>query len=204
MKSFSELAKERRSVNFFDSSKQIEGTVLKDIIELASLSPSAFNLQPWRIIAVQSPEGKAKLMALANGQPKVAEASVALIVVGDRLGYEDSNPVWDELESLVGKEGTEGAKGAAKFLYGSSEERQIKFAESNGGLLSMSLMYAAKELGVDSHPMSGVDFDGIKEAFNLKPSEAVVMVIGLGYFDASKELYGRRARKSFESITELV
>jgi len=107
---------------------------------------------------------------------------------GDRGAYGPQNPAWKELESLAGEDVTKGAMSAAAFLYGSSEERKIKFAESNAGLLAMSIMYSAKTFGVDSHPMSGVDFDGIKDKFNLRENEDVVMVIGLGYNDQSHPL----------------
>ena len=37
---------ERRSVNHFDTTKKIEKSTLANIINLAVLAPSAFNLQP--------------------------------------------------------------------------------------------------------------------------------------------------------------
>jgi nitroreductase len=61
-------------------------------------------------------------------------------------------------------------------------------------------MYAAKSFGVDTHAMSGIDFDGIKSAFNLEPNEEVVMVITVGHFDEEKELYDRRSRRGFDEI----
>ena len=130
---------------------------------------------------------------------------MTLIVVGDREGYSDSNPVWAEMLQTVGgnAEVVNGAKKAAAYLYGTSEERKIKFAESNAGLLSMSLMLAAKEYGVDSHPLSGIDFEGIHKEFGLKESESAVMLISLGYFDTSKNLYPRRKRRMFEEITTM-
>ena len=147
-----------------------------------------------------------QLFNLANKQEKVMDAPVTLIVVGDRQGYDNSNPVWNEMLQSVGGnvQMVEGAKQAAAYLYGSSEERKIKFAESNAGLLSMSLMIAAKEFGVDSHPMSGIDFDGLHKAFGLKESEAVVMLICLGYYDSTKQLYPRRPRRSFDEIATIV
>ena len=42
------LYNERRSVNFFDKNKELKESVLKEIVNLAVLAPSAFNLQPWR------------------------------------------------------------------------------------------------------------------------------------------------------------
>jgi putative NAD(P)H nitroreductase len=195
---------ERRSVNSFDSNKSLELDKIREVIDLAVNAPSAFNLEPWRVIAVQSDEGKEKLFNVAMQQPKVKEAPFSLIIIGDRKGYENDNPAWSELETMAGSEFAEMAKGMAANLYGSSEERKIKFAESNAGLLAMSIMYAAQIHGIDTHAMSGIDFEGIKESFNLKDSEHAVMVIAIGYRDESQDLYPRRQRKTFDSLVELV
>ncbi|WP_291862419.1 nitroreductase family protein [Marinilabilia sp.] len=196
------LFNERRSVNNFDKTKPLPLEQVKEIVDLAVMAPSAFNLQPWRIVLVQKDESKHKLFELANKQEKILQAPVTLVLVGDREGYNNENPVWEEMLQSVGgrEEIVEGAKQAAQFLYGTSEERKLKFAESNAGLLGMSLMIAAKEYGVDSHPMSGLDFDGVHKAFGLKDSEEVVMAIALGYADDSQKLYPRRPRRSFDDI----
>ena len=198
------LFQERRSVNFFDKAKPLSAETLKQIIDLAILAPSAFNLQPWKIIAVKSPEAKQKLFEVANKQPKILEAPVTLIIIGDKNGAATTNSAWKDLPGLIGEEGTKGAQSGAAFLYASSEDRKLKFAESNSGLLAMSLMYAAKEFGVDSHPMSGIDFDGIKKAFDLGADDTVVMAIAFGYFDTKQKLYPRRGRKSYAEIVREV
>ncbi|RKX94206.1 MAG: nitroreductase family protein [Spirochaetes bacterium] len=200
------LFSERRSATFFDKNRDLNEQTIKDIINLSLLAPSAFNLQPWRIIVVKSGESKKKLFNLSNQQDKVLEAPVTLIIIGNKEGYADTNPVWDEMLQSVGGDDkmVVGAKEAAAFLYGSSDERKLKFAESNAGLLSMSIMTAAKEFGVDSHPMSGIDFDGIHKEFSLKEEESVVMTISLGYYDTTKELYPRRPRILFEEVATVV
>jgi predicted homoserine dehydrogenase-like protein len=66
------------------------------------------------------------------------------------------------------------------------------------------MVKAAKEKGVDSHAMSGIDFDGIHKEFGLKESEVVVMLVTLGYYDASKALYPRRPRRLFEDIATVI
>lgn len=199
------LMKERRSVNYFDKSKSIDDNTIKEIINLAVLAPSAFNLQPWRILVLKSDESKQKLFNLANKQDKVIDASVNLLLIGNKNAWDDNNPAWDEmLKSFGSEDAVNGAKQAAAFLYGSSDERKLKFAESNTGLLAMAIMLAAKEFGIDSHPMSGMDIDGIHKAFNLKPEEVVVMNITLGYFDNSKSLYPRRPRLEFDQIAEII
>lgn len=197
---------ERRSVNFFDKNKPLDGKVLNDIINMAVLAPSAFNLQPWSIIAVKSDKAKERLFKVANSQPKIKEAPVTLILVGDKNGFDKSNSAWDDLLLLMGgnKESFEKTQGFAAYLYGSTEEDKLKFAESNTGLLAMSIMYAAKYYGVESHAMSGMDFEGVKKEFGLDENKTVVMLISLGYFDESMKLYQRRKRKGYDEIvTEL-
>jgi len=200
------LFKERRSVNHFDKNRHLDEVLLKEIVDLAVMAPSAFNLQPWRIIAVKSDKGKQKLRTLSNNQEKVTDASVVMVVIGDRSGYDESNPVWNEMLDSVGGnvDMVNGAKKAAAYLYGSNEEQKIKFAESNAGLLAMSLMMAAQDLGVDSHPMSGIDFEGIHKEFGLKASESVVMLVCLGYADTTMKNYPRRPRRLFGEIATIV
>lgn len=197
------IFKDRRSVNYFDKTKELSEEALKEIINTAVLAPSAFNLQPWEIIAVKSEEAKKKLQKLSKDQPKIIEAPVTLVIVGDREAWNADNKMWDELEKIMGDQ-IQSRKDAAVDLYGSTEERKIKFAESHGGLLAMSIMYAAKYHGVDSHPMSAIDFEGIKKEFNLKESQEVVMTIALGYFDKSKELRSEGYRRGYDEIVKLV
>ena len=199
------IFEERRSVNFFNPERKIDGNVLKKVINLAALAPSAFNLQPWEIIAVKSQEAKEKLFPLTGNQPKIKEAPVTLIIIGDLNGYKPENPAWAELDAMLNnKPALENYQKFAHSLYGSSETNRIKFAESNAALLAMSIMYAAKYYGLDTHPMSGIDFDGIKKEFNLDESKTVVMLIGLGYFDDSKILYPRRTRKDYADLVKEV
>lgn len=196
----------RRSVNFFDTNKEVDEDTLRKIIDLASLAPSAFNLQPWELIAVRSKDAKEKLMKLTNNQPKIIEAPVTLIVIGNKNGYDKTNPVWEHMLKVLGnnQEALEGYQSAAAYLYGSSEDRKLKFAESNSGLLAMSIMYAAKYYGVDSHPMSGMDFDGIRKEFGLSEDKTVVMTIVLGHFAQDKELYPRGFRRGYDELVKEV
>ena len=200
-----EVYESRRAINFFDTNKGVDDALLKDIINLAVLAPSAFNLQPWEIIAVKSKEGKERLHKFA-AQPKILEAPVTLIIVGNKTGYEASNPTWKDMLKLMGgdKEKLAGTQGMAAGLYGTSNENKLKFAESNAGLLAMSIMYAAKSFGVDSHAMSGMDFEGVRKEFELDENKTVVMLISLGHLDESNTLYPRAYRRGYDEIVKEV
>lgn len=56
-----EAIKTRRSIRKFDPDRLVEDSLLKEIIELAALAPSAHNGQPWRFIIIRDQEKKEKI-----------------------------------------------------------------------------------------------------------------------------------------------
>lgn len=76
--SFMEIAKKRYSVRKY-SDRAVESEKLERIIEAAHVAPTAANLQPVRLIVVQSKEGMRKLEKAAN----TYQAPVAIIVCAD-------------------------------------------------------------------------------------------------------------------------
>jgi len=75
---FLELAKKRYSVRNY-SDKKVENEKLDKILQAAHVAPTAANLQPIHLIAVQSEEGLAKVSKAAN----IYGAPLAIIVCAD-------------------------------------------------------------------------------------------------------------------------
>ena len=65
--SVTEAAERRRSIRAFEPDP-IPREDLTQILDVVRLAPSAFNIQPWRFIAVETPELKARLAAAAFNQ----------------------------------------------------------------------------------------------------------------------------------------
>src|SRR4030043_938314 len=82
--------RERRLINFFEAGKEVSDDKLMELLKIANLSPSSFNLQPWRMIVVRDPERKKVLRQCAFNQPKVEEASAVLIMIADPKGVEEN------------------------------------------------------------------------------------------------------------------
>src|SRR5258705_1439613 len=78
-----EAIERQKTTNLYDASKSIPDDEIRELVRLATFSPTAFHLQNWRFIAVRSPEAKARLRAVAADQPKVTEAAVTFIMVGE-------------------------------------------------------------------------------------------------------------------------
>ena len=86
----------RRSINFFDSGKEVSEDQLTKIVEAASNVPSSFNLQPWNLMVLRNLKEKEKLKTLARDQPKVVEAPVILIVLAEKTGWQEGHPVFEK------------------------------------------------------------------------------------------------------------
>src|ERR1700690_3739100 len=148
--------RDRRSINFFDPNKKVSDEKLRELLELANLSPSSFNLQPWRVIAVRDPERKKVLRRCAFDQPKAEEASAVLIMIADPAGLEENiDRMLDSWVSLgfIKPEMRATYDGMARGLYETRDSLKRKiFAVKNTALFAMNIMLAAKGLGLETHP----------------------------------------------------
>jgi len=202
---FLKVMQERRSVNFFDPAKPLDEALLKKIIETAALAPSGFNFQPWQLIVVKSPEEKEKLKAVAGKQPKITEAPVTLILLADKDGWKAGHPMmekaWQNMVEIGASKPEQRSwveKGAAA-LYG-GDEKSLMFAVKNAAFFGMSIMLAAKDAGVDSHPMDGFNHDAVRKTFGIPDNFMVPMLIALGYFKEGAKLDPPKWRKSYSEI----
>lgn len=197
---YKKLNQSRRSINFFDTEKTVGVELFKEIINDAVLAPSAFNLQPWDIIAVKSDEGKKKLHEACQ-QPKVLEAPITLIMVGNPLGYRRDNPMWDVKKKNGMAE--EKIMGMIEFCESSLYFNEVKknaMAVRNTSLLAMNIMTSAENLGVHTHPMIGFNEDKVKEIFSIEKEKTVVMLLCMGYLKKGQELNPREIRRTFDEI----
>ena len=203
---FKDVVHKRRAVNFFDPEKEVSQELIRDMVEMAARVPSSFNLQPWSLVILRDQEEKMRLRKLAWDQPKVSEAPVVFIVLADRHGWREKHPFVEKNFSEMVKAGNmtqeqhEWFINACKGLYGESEEKAQAFACKNTGFFAMALMFAAKNMGLDSHPMDGFDHHGVRKAFNIPENYWIPLLLAVGYFDDKKQLHPPKWRKSFDEI----
>lgn len=201
---FKDIVSKRRSVNFFDPNKELDLKLFEDIINESVLAPSAFNLQPWKIIAVRSPEAKEKLFK-ACSQPKIKEASMTLILIGDTFGYGRDNPMWNvKIDLGLNEEKVGQIINTCETVLYPTEIKRNAMAVRDVSLLAMLIMLSAKDRGVDTHPMIGFNEEMVKELFNIDEDKTVVMLLSIGYFDETKTLNPREKRLDFNDICTVV
>jgi nitroreductase len=185
----------RRATRRFDPARPVPDDLLKRVLHLATLAPSGFNLQPWRFIVVRDERNRQKLRGCAFNQPKVAEAPVALIV----LGYKNPHlshlgPMVETMLSLgaITPEAAAELKARAARAMAHLPDRAL-WATRSAMLAAATLMIAAESLGLNSAPMEGFDPTRIKDTFGVPDDHTVCCLIALGYAADLKPFPGRFA-----------
>lgn len=190
------------------SPKGVSNEVIRKTIELTQLAPSSLNLQPYKIIVVQSDESKTKLSIamLGSNKKKVLSAPFSVVFAADKDPAQLTRQLMD-LERRSGKDAEYVSTLPSKinFLLGSGIlsttlrrlathiVSPIKAAPSisstneawsmkNTTLAAQQFMLAATSVGLCTAPMEG--FDGRRVCFQLGiPIEryCIPIVISAGY-----------------------
>ncbi len=180
---FFNVIQDRRSVRSYDPQAKILREEMNEILQQATLAPSAANLQPWRFLVIDSQELKQKLLPIANDQQQVIEASAVIAVLGDLEGYK----LADKIYGMAVDAGYMPAETATSFveryqgLFKSMPRETVRQKISiDAGLVSMQLMLVARAKGYDTVPMGGYDQAKFVEAFDIPERYATIMLIAIG------------------------
>lgn len=175
----------RRSIRNYDSAFKIPRTELLDLITTAQRSPSAGNLQPWRFVIVDSPEGKENLKkAMVGNFSQVETSSAVIFVLVDLEKHKLAQNIFERAykEGLMPKDVKERQITNITKRYENIQKDLIhKESLFDAGLVSQNIMLLAKEKGLDTAPMHGFDPDKIYDFLKLDSKRyqiAVLIAIG--------------------------
>ncbi|MDO9365111.1 MAG: nitroreductase family protein [Methylotenera sp.] len=168
---------ERRSVKAYDPTHKMTDQEISSLMSLAMLSPTAFNIQNWRFVLVTDPELRQAIRQVSWNQAQVEEASLLIVLTADlkawakqpeRYWENAPKPVQDYLVPAIGQ------------YYNSNEQVQRDEAMRSCGMAAMNIMLAAKEMGYDTCPMDGFDFDAVSKLLNLPADHTPAMFVVVG------------------------
>lgn len=185
---FSTVVRERRSVRSYDPNFKISKEDMTDLLAEAMLAPSSANGQPWRFLVIDSQPLKEKLLPIANNQQQVVEASAVIAVLGDLESYKLLGTIFDrtvEAGYMPKETGDAFVANYTKLFSSLPTEVMKKIVYTDGGLVSMQLMLAAKARGYDTVPMGGYDAAKFVQEFGIGERYVPIMLIAVG--KAAKE-----------------
>ncbi len=198
--------KERRSVIHFDPTREVPEEIIREIMAIASLSPSSYNLQPWEVVVVKSREMKAKLREICYNQQKVEDAGVDIVVVANlKAAEEHVDRVLDSWVQLgyISPDQREDMRDRILQDWGSVEKRKRK-AIRDAAMFAMSLMIVARYFGLETHPLEGFDEPKLKKLLGIDRDRIVPLIIAMGYRHPEKEPPPRAYRFPFEEFGRIV
>lgn len=179
----------RRAEKMFDPAFTISEQQVTDLLEKAMLSPTAFNIQNWRIVNVKDPALRQKIREVAWNQDKVTDASLLFVLCADLNAWvKEPARYWAGAPQMY----QDMLIPAIDAYYREKPLVQRDEAMRSCGLLSMSIMLLAQEQGWHSCPMDGFDFDAVGKLINLPDDHVVSMMIVVG--SRSQESFPRTGK----------
>lgn len=172
----------RISANLYDRDHVLSRMQIEELVRLASLAPSAYNLQNWRFIAVSSPEAKARLTDASYGQRKVLDAAVTFIIVGQFPSHE---ALARRLEPSVAagfmpREMAESWVGVIADTFDGNASASHDEAIRSATFAASFLIFAAQSMGFASGAMTGFEAERVAREFGLGAGEVPVMLMTVG------------------------
>ena len=167
----------RRAVKVYDPDYKMTEEEIAKLMSLAMLSPTAFNIQNWRFVVVTDPELRKQVRAASWDQAQVTEASLLIVLTADLKAWEKEparywknapQAVQDYLIPMIGN------------YYRDKKQVQRDEAMRSCGMAAQTLMLAAKEMGYDTCPMDGFDFDAVAKLLNLPADHTPAMFVVVG------------------------
>ena len=185
----------RRSIKHYDPAHRMTDAEIERLMSLALLAPTAFNIQNWRFVLVQDPELRKQVRAVSWDQAQVTDASLLVVLVAD-LNSWDREPAryWKNAPQAV----QDFLVPAIDQYYRGKPQVQRDEGMRSCGMAAMTLMLAAKEMGYDSCPMDGFDFDAVAKLLNLPADHTPAMYVAIG--KGTKEAWPRGGQVPMDEV----
>lgn len=173
----SQAIETRRSVKAFDPAHTMSEAEIQRLMELAMLSPTAFNIQNWRFVLLRDAALRQQVRAMSWDQAQVTDASLLVVLTADLKAWAKSpGRYWRNAPQAV----QDYLLPAIQGYFQDKEQVQRDEAMRSCGIAAATLMLAAKEMGYESCPMTGFDFEAVGKLIHLPEDHVVTMYVAIG------------------------
>ena len=148
---FSQIVRSNRSYRRFDAGHAVSERVLRELVALARITPSAANRQPLKYVLSCSPEGNARIF--------------------EALGWAGYLPEWP---------GPSPAERPSAYIVVVVDTDISPSADVDVGIVSQTMLLAAVEMGLGGCMLANVKRDTLARTLELPGNLAVALVIALG------------------------
>ncbi|MBZ7934617.1 NAD(P)H-dependent oxidoreductase [Campylobacter sp. W0065] len=196
-----DLFKFRYSCRNFKNEK-LNPQDLRNILEIARLSPSSLGLEPWKFIVVQDEKKKEELSEICNHQPHVKNCS-ALIIILSRLDFLDYFEEKLRKRDMSEKEIQKRLDTYMPFLNSLNHEQKIAYAKEQAHIALASILYSATALNIATCPIGGFNKIKLESYLNLNTQkEIATLIVALGY--SNDKSLPQKNRFDFDEVVQFL
>jgi nitroreductase len=178
---FKELVQQRFASREYEDRK-IDDALIDEILEMVRLSPSALNMQPWKIKVVADDDLKEQLYDKSFYQSQITKCSHVLVFCANRDLQGQIEKIINGMKAAgVPEEQINRYKTATQLVLSGSEESVLCEAQKNVYIAVTQAIYAAKSLGIDSCIVQGFEPAAYSEILELPSNLVPTLLITLGY-----------------------
>ena len=156
---------------------------LSEIWDLAKWGPSAANFQPLRVLYVQSPDARRRLVSHLNegNQAKTLAAPAVAVLAVDTRFHEHIPYVMPP-------------KADMKDVFEANPAMRAPFAEFSGSIQAGYFILAVRAAGLAAGPMGGFDKAGVDAEFFADGRLKSILVVNIGHPAAENAHHPRQPR----------
>lgn len=180
--SVDDAIKSRHSIRKFIQ-EPISKEDLNQIFELVRLTPSAWNLQPWRFHVITDKALKENLQEAAYGQQQVTSAPAVAILISDMEDVLANLPETVH-PGLSAERQQDEVANLSSFFGGMSVEERGQWGLTQTNIALGFLLTAIQGLGYASVPMLGFDQEKVKGILSLPEHIKFAAMVPFGKPDA--------------------
>ena len=172
-----EAIESRRAIKHYDPAHRMSPEEERRLLELAMLSPTAFNIQHWRFVIVRDMEVRKKIRAVAWDQAQITDASLLVVLCGNLSAWKQ-NPAnyWKNAPQAV----QDFLVPAIDGYYSGKPVVQRDEVMRSCGMAGQTIMLAAKAMGYDTCPMDGFDYAEVGKILRLPEDHIISFMIAIG------------------------
>ena len=169
--------KTRRAIKKFDNTYKMSDEQVQFLMKLTLLSPTSYNQQNWRFVTVTDQKVKERIHVAAHNQAQPLDGSLVILLCGNMNAWKDDPMRYWKNHPL---EKQEHVRDAMHKKYSDSPQNRRDEAMRSCGFAAQTIMLAAKQMGLDSCPMVGFEYDEMAKIINLPSDHIIVMMIVVG------------------------
>jgi 3-hydroxypropanoate dehydrogenase len=186
------LFTEARSANKFTDTP-VTDEQLREIYELFRYAPTQANTNPLRILFVQSPEGRARLVPhMSDGNKEKTATAPAVAVLAADLDFHEFIPQLFP------------ARAHARERFAGDPELREVHARFNGALQIGYFTLAVRAVGLAAGPMAGFSNEGVDAEFFADSTWRSLLVLNIGEPAEGAWFPERLPRLDFEQAVKVV